>query len=178
MASMKPSSCRFIFPLRGPLLGRSWGPLGPSWKLLGPSWGPHAPSRHPLLGLRGRRRAIFGASWADWERRETEKATTRRSFKRLWKINEFCILGPSCASWSDLSATRGPLGPSGGPLVALLARLGNLLVPKESRGSSDTPQEARRDPGNLRILVPGNSKILRRTEARGIEQGTSWHGGG
>ena len=45
-------------------------------------------------------------------------------------------LGPLGPSWSVLGPSRGPLGPSWGPLRALLARLGALLGPKKSRGKT------------------------------------------
>ena len=60
-----------VAPL-GPLLGRSWGPLGPSWRLLGPSWGRLGPSRRHFGGLLGRLGAIFWASWAVLELQEAE----------------------------------------------------------------------------------------------------------
>ena len=144
-----------LVPRPGTLLEPSWGPLGPSWRRLGPSWGPLGPLWVPPGSLRGRLRAIWGASWAVLERREAEEARTPKSFKNRLEINDFSSWGPLGsapggflgrlagllgrleavkASWTDRSAIRGPLGPSWGPLGAVLACLGAFFGSGSSRG--------------------------------------------
>ena len=73
-----------IWDRLGALLGQFWGPLGPSWDHLG-----------GLLGALG---AILGASCAVLGRRKAEKEQMPKSFKHLWKINEFCLFGHSWRS--------------------------------------------------------------------------------
>ena len=145
-----------LVPRPGTLLEPSWGPLGPSWRRLGPSWGPLGPLWVPPGSLWGRLRAIWGASWAVLERREAEEARTPKSFKNRLEINDFSSWGPLGsapggflgrlagllgrleavkASWTDRSAIRGPLGPSWGPLGAVLACLGAFLAPGPRGGN-------------------------------------------
>ena len=88
-------------------LGGLPGPPGGS---LGASWGPLGALLDPLGGLLGRLGAIVEASWADLERRKSEKARTLKSC-----IN--CRTSMSFASWA-------PLGKG---LGALLGRFGGLL---------------------------------------------------
>ena len=99
-------------------LGRLGGLLGRLWALLGPSWGPLGPSWGSLGGFLGALGAILMASWAVLSRRKAEKEQTPKSFKNIWKINDFGICGPSWrSSWR-------PLGPSWRPLGGVLGGLG------------------------------------------------------
>ena len=91
----------------GAVLGPSRAVLGASGTVLGPP-GPSWCSLGSLLGCLG---ADIGASWAVLERRETEKARTRKSFKNYRQK-------------STIFASSGPLGR---PLGRLLGRLGGLL---------------------------------------------------
>ena len=129
------------FPL-GPLLGLSWGPLGPSWAPFGLSWGPLGRSWGSLGGLLGRLGVVLGASWAVLERRKGEKARKPNTFKNLRKsmilaswgslgkgrgsvggvwAASWAVVGPSWAAWDDQSGTRDPFGPSGRSLEAVLS---------------------------------------------------------
>ena len=121
----------FRVPPLGPLLRRSWGPLGASWRPLGPSWSPLGPSWGPFGGLLGPLGAVLGASWAVLGRREAEKVETPKSVQNLRKSYEFCLLGPSWeCSWRPLGASGGHLGRLGAILWHLgahLYHLGSLL---------------------------------------------------
>ena len=121
-------------------LGASWRPLGLSWGPLGPSWGPHRPFWGLLGGLLDCLGAVWGVSWALFERRNPEKARRPNTLKKPMNINDFGLLGPSSeASWKALGASWRPLGLSWGHLGrlraifgrlgALLDRLGGLLGP-------------------------------------------------
>eukprot|EP00959_Pyramimonas_sp_CCMP1952_P414348 8681528-Pyramimonas_sp.AAC.1 len=114
------------------LLGTVLGPSWVVWLLLGPSWGPLGPSLGRLGSFSGWFGAIVGASWAGLERRKTEKEIIQKTVKSniYMKIIDFCFSGSSWetswgvleaswavrksswASWSELSAPRGPLGAS------------------------------------------------------------------
>ena len=168
------------FPPLGPLLRRSWGPLGPSWRPLGPSWSPLGPSWGLLGGLLGPLGAVLGASWAVLGCREAEKVETPKSLQNLRKSNEFCLLGPSWeCSWRPLGASGGHLGRLGAilwHLGALLYHLGGLLAllgalwrasraaPRRKTISDPTlPGPARECPGVLFVRGPPGAAPRART---------------
>ena len=121
----------------------------------------------------GRLGTVLGASWAVLERRDDEKARTLKSFKHLF--GKSMIL----ASWGPLGKNLGArlgclggllgrleavlgvlgrsfgdsrvLGPSWGPLGALLARLGALLALENPRGDA---RERAGAPGKLENFGP------------------------
>ena len=132
-------------PHLGAVLGPSWAVLGVSWAFLGRSWAVFERSWGPL-----------GPSWGDLGgfldrlgRCESRRGGYVKSIRfpkgmgpfllvgaflgrRLgisWGVLTACwaVLRPSWAFGRDLSASRGPLGPSGRLLGALLDRFGALL---------------------------------------------------
>ena len=180
-------------------LGASWGPLGVFLALPGGLSGPRArnvrsspPSGPPLGAVLGASWAVLGlpewgsfggflcrlgsileASWAVLKRRETEKATTPKSFRNLKNMYDVCLLGPPWEASSPVGKSSRPLGPPGGRLQrlcdsepswshlgpsgggALLARLGALLV-RTSHASNRGG--ARCAPVEPRKLHPGPLK--------------------
>ena len=116
------------------ILGRYWGTLGPSWSV-----GKPTKRQCPNSSKTDRRSTIFrsrgllGSALGD-------------------VLGASCaVLQPSWASWNDIWASRGLLGPPWGPLGAVLARLGAFWTPEQPREKPrqrpGAPRSAQERPG-------------------------------
>ena len=117
-----------VAPL-GPLLGTSWGPLGPSGAPPGPSWGPSwAAGFGRYWGLRGPSGAVQGASWAVVVAVKTPEANMLNICNFTKEFDEFCLSEASwMVSWSSLGLSGASLEASGsslGPSETRRCRLG------------------------------------------------------
>eukprot|EP00959_Pyramimonas_sp_CCMP1952_P010564 221404-Pyramimonas_sp.AAC.1 len=92
-----------------------------------------------------------------------------------------CRLEAILVSWSDLLATRGPLGPFWEPLGALWPRFGALSVPSKLCGDAPCAWHALAEPRIRRLgLVFFIRSGLRMEKFKGPDDTparASWHGG-
>ena len=140
----------------GALLVASWAFLGRSWGPLGQSWSVEPKNARTLEPLKKVERFVrlgthFGVL-----------------LEPSWGVlgASGAVLRPSCASWSAIGPSRGPLGPPWGPFKTLLARLGALWQSRDT--TRPAPKGARAAAANPRLGALGPWKSIYNTQCGGL----------